>query len=284
MTQSCPNSRRVFVILCCIAFAGWVYFFFVQSKEPVYQGRRLTQWLESFDTSSGTSRALANKAVREIGTNALPVLVKMLSGEKTWKQKAISTLDKQPLIKIPKSGLDSTLPRALSAFQALGETAKPAVPLLSELLKREDTAYQGAFALAAIGPDGVSCLVEALTNESTQVRVCAAWALGSISFTSPPVVIALVKSLDDPHFNVRLIAARSLGQIHQQPDIGVAALARTIRDTNALVRKEAVTALGLFGENAKLAVPLLEMLARDPNDPVIQETAKDSLARILQVP
>src|SRR5258705_13434672 len=97
----------------------------------------------------------ADKAVREIGTNALPYLLK-LAGRKdsALKQRFFSIYRRQSWLKLPIHDAQFYRVEATCGFAALHEKARPAVPALIRLLKDED--YQvreiAANDLGMIGP------------------------------------------------------------------------------------------------------------------------------------
>ena len=74
------KRRRVglFVVLGLVAVA--IGFFALRPREPVYQGKRLSEWLADFNRAGrGQIDQAAERAIRQIGTNALPFLLTDLS-------------------------------------------------------------------------------------------------------------------------------------------------------------------------------------------------------------
>ena len=64
--------------------------------EPVYQGRRLSDWLKAHDRFS---REEAEEAVRRIGTNAIPSLLGMFRAkDSALKTRFIDLVEKQDFI------------------------------------------------------------------------------------------------------------------------------------------------------------------------------------------
>jgi hypothetical protein len=87
--------KRVWIaiVVVCAAFAGIISWQVVKpSDEPVYKGRTLTSWLEDLANahaqmvpSSTLTRSVltlreaqVKEAMRQIGTNAIPTLLRML--------------------------------------------------------------------------------------------------------------------------------------------------------------------------------------------------------------
>src|SRR5271169_5495899 len=89
------RGRRVLLILLA---CGLVVVLFVlvwpREREPEYKGRPLSKWIASYtakypDESSPEYREAA-EAVRQIGTNAIPCLLKWLTHENpTWGGRAL---------------------------------------------------------------------------------------------------------------------------------------------------------------------------------------------------
>src|SRR5439155_11929387 len=84
-----------------------------------------------------------------------------------------------------------------AAFTALGPSARPAFPALTNLLLRPETTSVSASALARIGPDAFGPLTHALESPHAEVRAAAAGALGTLPGDLARIVPALQKALAD---------------------------------------------------------------------------------------
>src|SRR5437899_10700205 len=73
-----------------------------RSKEPSYQSRTLGAWLKDIENSRDDREAEpARAAVRKIGTNAMPSLLKLMRAEDSrWKETLIILLGKQHIFRI----------------------------------------------------------------------------------------------------------------------------------------------------------------------------------------
>lgn len=180
--------------------------------EPVYQGRRLTEWLRDLReappaTAEGAARqAAATDAVRRIGVKALPTLLALArarpagSGLRGWmarlQGRARFVQFNWRYGKGPPPGLREKLLLALAGsgsaflrspllvgqddswlaakgFIALGPLAEPAIPDLARMLTNNATSQEAAICLIAIGP----VAAPALTNANASLRRAAAEAL-----------------------------------------------------------------------------------------------------------
>src|SRR5690349_2274165 len=81
------RSRIVLTGFVALLMVGWVALYQGRSREPRYQNRTLSQWLEVYqrasvrtmsDTNAPAMLANSAEAVKQIGTNAIPVLLKMI--------------------------------------------------------------------------------------------------------------------------------------------------------------------------------------------------------------
>jgi len=232
---------------------------FLRPGEPSYQGNLLSTWLAELSNGSSEDRKAAEVAIREIGTNALPILLQELraSDDSPVKMKLWELAERQKFIKIHVTLVSDRWERALNGFEALGATAKPAVPELVAMLGAPDTAARAAMALMNIGSESVPPLMDALTSSNLLMRAWAAEALGILHTDAKPAIPRLLKCLGDPIPLVRSAAAKTLGYIGEEPDLVVPALVICLEDTNRFVKVAAIGALGSFGKDAKRVVPLL---------------------------
>ena len=76
--------KRVQVALAfvLVATAGVIVWQGLREREPVYQGKPLSVWLQRYNTHGSfiglRPEPMADEAVRQIGTNAIPTLLHML--------------------------------------------------------------------------------------------------------------------------------------------------------------------------------------------------------------
>ena len=136
-------------------------------KEPTYNGKALTKWLNELAGLNYSKRWEPQmeqvQAVRAIGTNALPWLLGPFRSDGAGLRGDLNQLlEKQSIIKFRFLDINARLSRATGGFQALGELAEPAIPVLLSLVDKKPGYVPGA--LAAIGPAAVPALRQCLTN------------------------------------------------------------------------------------------------------------------------
>ena len=186
------------LVLSALGLVGWlVYPQLVRSvvyphREPVEQGKRLGVWLDQYrksmlavqESDRDVPRKDAEGAIRKIGTNALPALLRMVQA----KDSAAGTRVVRVL------GLrseDDYHTRSTDGFAVLGAGAKPAV----------------------------GALVRALGDKSSGIRACAATCLGSIGPEAKDAVPALRQLFGDRVITVRTAATNAIAQV----DVGAGA-------------------------------------------------------------
>ena len=178
------NRRRNLILLTLLAFLGVVFLCLaLRPREPTYRGKRLSTWLQSLHIGKWVEAEEAREAVKEMGTNALPTLIRMLGTRDPFLKRQLQHLSfRYPLVgrfydsKADPPGL------AWMGFRVLGSRAKPAVPQLIEMLGHEDDSIRSrvASSLESIGPSAFPELLEAYRTGNSRVSAGAATVLYSI--------------------------------------------------------------------------------------------------------
>ena len=166
----------------------------LQTGEPVYQGKPLSSWLKRLRTilagDNGTSaspplasdaqRQRVDEVVRQVGTNALPTLLRMLRAkDSALKVKLMDLARRQHIITIQHTPAGDLNHQAAFAFKALGATARSAVPEVMEIAERKvSPASQYSAILVGAGPAQGRHLTPALAAASGSVCLSASVAYG----------------------------------------------------------------------------------------------------------
>jgi hypothetical protein len=235
-------------------------------KEPEYQGKKLSEWIAmpiKSGSTPGTSGVVGDAemagAIRAIGTNGLPFLVRWVEYETpVWKLNLAKY--------IPPGGTDHLTSRlvwrqetradqALYGFLYLGKQGTAAMPTLGRYL--EQHGEQGA------GPR----VLEALK--------VASGSRADISGAVPGILIAeerlqnRIRVFDGPSYVRDFISGEGF----------VAGLTNALRHTNAIVRRRAVGTLVQFHEIGKDETVMLRAAFGDP-DPEVRKIAEDVVVRL----
>jgi hypothetical protein len=75
------KTRRILLVSSLLAILGVISWLVLRphDPEPIYKGKPLTYWRDCLIyRTSDPSQGEANEAVQQIGTNALPTLLRML--------------------------------------------------------------------------------------------------------------------------------------------------------------------------------------------------------------
>jgi HEAT repeats len=208
--------------------------------EPACLGKPLSYWLAGYNPAdfkvdpprfpSSPSRANADAAIQNMGTNVIPILLQMLrEPSPTLANRLWAMAEKQHFIKIPLLPADGNR-KAFHGLMALGAKASNAVPRLLAILEADPSPFLQQAVPAILG------------------------RIGPASSTAIPSLLRLIA---DTNALVRNNAIFALGQIRAEPKLVVPALTKCLNDSEAMVRAEAAIALGEFSTEARSAVPAL---------------------------
>jgi len=252
-----------------------------REAEPVWHGRSLSSWVD--DLARGSSKEVrepAEEAVRSIGSKALPRLVRMLRSRDTLWDRALLALNRKQ-----KRVHFSVLPgrerrvQAALAFEALGPIARPAIPELKEMLVHDRQPQFIADALAAVGPESVSVLLEALSEVAPANRSALYAAAAKWPSRQEEIIDALLRSTKSANEEGRRSAAEYLGRFPRNSGPSVTALVSALDDPEFEVRKQALSSLVEFGTNATPAIEPLQKLLLQPHGFPL-ESISNALIRI----
>ncbi|PYK97465.1 MAG: hypothetical protein DME19_16230 [Verrucomicrobia bacterium] len=265
------RNRAIAVVALLAVLIMGTAFLALRPREPVYQGKPLSEWIDRLGVGTDEQIQVAEEAVRRIGTNGLPALIRMIDSEDSWLKKKIMQLaQKQSLLSVPLVSGRIDQFRAVNAFHVLGAEAKPASSDLLKLVENgpDPVRSYALSALADVGPDAravptlVCCLKDHTRADYTRFK--AAIALGTMRSKAEIAIPELLAALRDRNDDVRCHAAWALAQINRESNEVVPALTELLNDADSRVRNRAAVSLGEFGTNAKAAIPALLRLLNDP--------------------
>jgi HEAT repeat protein len=225
------------------------------AEDPVYQGKRLSVWMGSNRYSMAQMLSpQAEQAIRQLGTNAIPLLLRKLRTKASpFKDKLYALTQKQHVIKVSYTPAWFQHRHGAMGFRVLAADGKSAVPALIELYSQDNADI-----------DALGCLSDSLAY------------IGPDAKAAVPALIHRLGHTDD---YVRFNAAFALGEIHSEPQVVVPALISGLSDQSHDVRGYAATALAMFGPEAKAALPALTQLLAD-SEASVRKSAKEAIDRI----
>jgi hypothetical protein len=294
----------IIVCLACIIFHP----FEPRHQEPQYQDKKLTEWAREIDQADflrppafqlhQKQNEAAIAAIRQIGTNALPMALELCGAKDSWLKRkfegwadqyndGVWTDRRHFPIQIKSAGEKHY--EGVNIILALGPAAAPAIPALMRLLQSRDKEVVEAAmsALPGIGTNAIPSLLELLNNTNPDIRLRAAVALGDyFGAQAHAAVPILLQCLDNRGQNLvmRVHAVHSLSMIKGDAPTIVPAIIRHVQsETNDLMLSNYLMALGNFGMNANAAVPaLVHILELNPDQPHsrIKEGVLENLLKI----
>jgi len=231
------------------------------AKEPVYDDQPLSYWLLARPDEA------QQNAIRQIGTNAIPTLLKILGAKQRNMRKVAANLQNEGLqqrFQDKDANAEDLRSLAVKGFAVLGTNAQSAIPQMSKLLKDPEIRLQIARALTKIGPTGLTVLTNALAKNK-EMRNNLIWSIAQEGGMDPQALIQLLRiSLTDPDWTVRGNAADFLAG--KDPAIAVPALIPVLDDKSEYPRERAAISLGSYGAASKRAAPkLLEICMNETN-------------------
>jgi len=291
-----------FVLLACVCL--WLFcaiFHPFEPREPEYQGKKLSDWGMQinqgvfFDSPGSEANyeqsKIAISAIRHIGTNALPVAVRLCGSKDSWaKIRLAEWIERYSDDHFPKHFPIQIVPvwdrlaAGANIIWALGPAANPAIPSLIQLLQSKDPwiAQNAGTALLGTSTNAIPPLLELLNSPKSEVRLRAAFVLADFCriqklavFGSPKIVAGsddfrskvraavpvLLQGLENQKLDAvtRIRVIYALGLIGEDAAAVVPAIVRHIQieTNNVIILSDYIRALGNFGTDAKPAVPLL---------------------------
>jgi HEAT repeat protein len=277
------KKRGFLLAVLFVALAGGLVWVLSRPAEPAYQGKPLRAWLNDLHGWGGDTNNPAFIAFREMGTNAIPALLKIIESNDPPFQRMILKLNRrQSLVHFPRRQTWPQRRAASFALYAMGPNAKPAFSTLTNLLFYTNNLPPGAepaIPLAGMGSEGLPPLIAALTNQNALIRESAATELAWERSDLNIVVPALIARLDDQYRGVHLAAVFTLGQLHAEPGLAVPALMKHFPGNGLDMRKLILRALAGFETNASTAVPMLVESLSDED----QEVRRDAASALKQI-
>jgi HEAT repeat protein len=277
-------KRRFLIILLAVGLPVSILLLllFLASQRSFRHGAPLEFWARL--AMEGDPRGVAT--LRELGTNAVPELVRLLKAQDSTLHKRVWSglprLPREPRImlakRIPRPTAIETREAAARCLGLLGPGAAPAVPnLAASMLDPEGRVrWEAAAALAKIGLPAVPELSRALQAADPNVRQSAAYALGEIGETAAPAAPLLVQALADQNPGVCASAEYSLSRLGVAP---VADLARVVAGPSQSGRDAALRELRRLQRSGRHVNQVLSELARSP-DPGTRIIAIQAIAAL----
>lgn len=273
-------------LLIAIIALGWLR---VRESGPRFKGRSVEEWLVQYGQAAvpGPMREDAEGAIRSLGTNIIPEVIRALNYVETRRHAQYVARLKAMFLYLGIEGWlvadePYRLEGAMTALPLLDADARYALPRLVELLERPGASVGGARAgkvLASLGPMGCAALIAALDNRDPFVRFRAVMNLDSSGRDAPLVLDALVKTLEGGDPELFRAAASALSRTKVDPKQAVPIFVSLLNSTNLECRVAAIRKLSECGPAAREVVPAL-LKAATHTDQYLSQTAIVALQAI----
>lgn len=214
--------------------AAVVVCFLAWPREPVYEGRTLSEWLRKlsaaqmwFDDPPARAESFAQwelelkrdtQAIQAIGPRSLPWLLRWLRAEprpSAVRIKVQAVLDRLPFVDSEMFEAQDRSMLAVLGFGALGEAAGPALPELGRMLLSAPQSERAVMCLTAIGAKSFPFITPALTHTNMEVRRAGLDCLSDLGnqIGAPAVPLLIQSSTNDSPPRLRQQGLLALGNI-----------------------------------------------------------------------
>lgn len=247
------RHRFVMGLACGLLLAG-ILWPVLSPQEPVYKKRRLSEWVATLGGSRFPNiEDEANEAIRTLGTNAIPWLMKWIQYEESrWHAKLRVASERVPSW-LGRGWVTGLMRRdvdrkngAVMALVKLGPEAAQTIPELTKMVTdpaargRADAAVN---VLQGLGTPALSALSLALTNGNAWVRAKAALSIRELGTNGAAAVPLLIKMLEEPDGTVRASAIAALSAVDTEGKACVPGLLKLLNDPALFIRHEATNAV-----------------------------------------
>ena len=260
-------KRRLILGILALGILAALIFHFTRPREPSYQGRSLSSWVAEIRKNSdeGLSDERAVNALRAIGTNALPYLLKWIQEDAPPRKVQLFEAVNRPLAWANPNW--KVTPRewrhcmdAIAAFTALGPGARAAIPDLTKFMNDQSGSAipeTAAIVMPYLGQEALPPLLLFLTNQtrSQSARNLALLNMHQLGTNATPAVPAIIQCLADTNDLLAENAVRTLLKIRTPSPEIAAGLRKVLTDPRPKVRTAATNALRKIAPEALTNAP-----------------------------
>jgi len=159
------------------------------------------------------------------------------------------------------------------------EIPSEGVEQIGKLLSNEDSDVRkrAAWAVGRMGSDAknlIPQLLQLFRDENSDVRKAAAWAVGQMESEAKDLIPQLLQLFRDEDSRLSSTAAIAVGNLGSEVKELISQLQQLFRDENSDVREAAAIAVGDMGSEAKELIPQLLQLLRDEDSDVREAAAE----------
>jgi hypothetical protein len=276
------KPRRALLMLAAALGVGLVLGWPRGPRDPVFDGKRLSRWLTEANRSSNSGMLTpdAIRAVRAVGTNAIPYLLSEFErGGPVWLENLKQGKFVGQRLHLCFEPTWVRRSKAVSGLAELGPDAASALPTLARYIDDPERGVDAAYIMNRTQDAGLPYVLKAMSSKNPTVIRHTVEYLYHRGKAAGPAIPLLIQLMDHSDKDVRARAIFVLGYLPCAAGSTVPALRRALSDTDTQVRRNAALVLAKFWKDAKPAVPDLLRLLDDP-DASCALLASNALANI----
>ena len=176
---------RRHIIICIAAILFAVAWLAKQPREPMCDGRSLTQWMEALGSANEDAEAHAFAAIERIGTNGLPfILPRLATRDSAWQFQVLALVQRAPFLQIHFTAPNERRQQAkIALILSGGESMQASISDLGRLSRDKDpgvrlTAVELLSGFPVNDTSPLSALKAAQADPDPRVRAAAVEAVG----------------------------------------------------------------------------------------------------------
>jgi len=276
------KRRRILLLLALAAVAAAIALFWPRGpKEPVYHGKRLSEWIKQKSSFvEAMTNADVDNAISSIGTNALPWLISEFTRPRSkWRTTLNRWASALSVVDFQLQADEERVQIAMLGLCFLGPDAAPALPTVARYLDDPDRGPMAMAVIAQLGDRASPWLLIATASTNWHVAREAMNVLFRKAHESEPALRALVALHRHTNSDIRMMTAVMLRRFDKQPDLTVPALVAALADPEPEVQSLASFSLSEMGTNAQPAIPALLRLMTSTNT-TVASAASNAVFRI----
>ena len=280
------KRRRIILLLALAVGVAAVAILWPRGpREPVYEGKRLSEWLEDChgrmvdedDKGVSPRRDKAVKSIRAMGTNALPwLMAEFTKSPSKWRLNFNRWSGRHTRGRFQLDDGSARMVRAVAGLQLLGSDIAPALPELARWLGDPEQGSWAAQAMEAGGAQALPYFLHGISGTNIQAEISSVIGLGMLALRIEAAVPPLVQSLQSPNPYARKFAVSRLEDVQHYPELVIPALHAALSDSDPDVRRTALQSLVYMRKNSAPLIPDLRRQMQDTN-PAVVLTASNAL-------
>ena len=179
------NFALVVLLVALVGVIAWQVLR-LRSAEPTWDGRSLKRWIAALGNSDADEEAHAFAAIEAIGTNGLPIIIRLLgTRDSASGLQLLRLVQHVPLVHLQFSTPSERRQKAkVALFLAGGESMRTSIPDLMRLARDSDpgvrlTAVEALSAFPCNETSALAALETAQADTDSRVRTSAQQAVQS---------------------------------------------------------------------------------------------------------